>query len=89
MIFETHAHYDDEQFDEDREQPVSYTHLDNEKTALVMYQELVYQIGQNADKFYAEGVKREEMSEQLEKVKERLRTDLTIQNRGCLLYTSG
>ena len=34
-----------------------------------MYQELVYQIGQNADKFYAEGVKREEMSEQLEKVK--------------------
>lgn len=32
-----------------------------------MYQELVYQIGQNADKFYAEGVKREEMSEQLEK----------------------
>ena len=32
---------------------------------------------------YAEGVKREEMSEQLEKVKERLRTDLTIQNRGA------
>lgn len=57
--------------------------IDNEKTALVMYQELVYQIGQNADKFYAEGVKREEMSEQLEKVKERLRTDLTIQNRGA------
>ena len=57
--------------------------IDNEKTALVMYQELVYQIGQNADKFYAEGVKREEMSEQLEKGKERLRTDLTIQNRGA------
>lgn len=56
--------------------------IDNEKTALVMYQELVYQIGQNADKFYAEGIKREEMSKQLEKVKERLRTDLTIQNRG-------
>ena len=57
--------------------------IDNEKTALVMYQELVYQIGQNTDKFYAEGIKREEMSEQLEKVKERLRTDLTIQNRGA------
>ena len=28
MIFETHAHYDDEKFDEDRAEPVSYTHLD-------------------------------------------------------------
>ena len=28
MIFDTHAHYDDRKFDKDREEPVSYTHLD-------------------------------------------------------------
>lgn len=33
--------------------------------------------------FMQKELKREEMSEQLEKVKERLRTDLTIQNRGA------
>lgn len=53
--------------------------LDNEKTALVMYQELVYQIGQNADKFYAEGIQKEELQEQLEKVRQRLQTDIVVQ----------
>ena len=56
--------------------------LDNEKTALVMYQELVYQIGQNADKFYAEGIQKEELQEQLEKVRQRLQTDIVVQREG-------
>lgn len=56
--------------------------LDNEKTALVMYQELVYQIGQNADKFYDEGVEKEQLLGQLEKVSERLQTDMIVQKKG-------
>ena len=47
-----------------------------------MYQELVYQIGQNADKFYDEGVEKEQLLGQLEKVSERLQTDMIVQKKG-------
>lgn len=56
--------------------------LDNEKTAFVMYQELVYQIGQNADKFYAEGIEKEALIEQLAKVKQKIQTDMIAQREG-------
>ena len=39
----------------------------------------MYQIGQNADKFYAEGIQKEELQEQLEKVRQRLQTDIVVQ----------
>lgn len=50
--------------------------MDNVKTALVMYEELVYQIGQNALNFKNAGVTSEELLGQLSKTKSRLNTDI-------------
>ena len=51
--------------------------MDNVKTALVMYKELVYQIGQNALNFKAAGITRDELANQLEQTERRLETDVT------------
>lgn len=51
--------------------------MDNVKTALVMYKELVYQIGQNALNFKAAGITRDELENQLEQTERRLETDVT------------
>ena len=50
--------------------------MDNAKTALVMYQEVVYQISENALNFKAAGITREEMEDQLDKISSRLETDV-------------
>lgn len=52
--------------------------MDNVKTALVMYKELVYQIGQNPLNFKAAGVPKTALINQLEKTKSRLNTDIQI-----------
>lgn len=51
--------------------------MDNVKTALVMYKELVYQIGQNALNFKVAGITRDELENQLEQTERRLETDVT------------
>lgn len=56
--------------------------MDNVKTALVMYKELVYQIGQNALNFRAAGVSQDELISQLDKTKMRLETDITVYGIG-------
>ena len=48
------------------------TAVDNERTALVMYNELVYQIYTNTVNFRQAGVSETELREQLDKVRERL-----------------
>lgn len=48
------------------------TAVDNERTALVMYNELVYQVYTNTVKFQQDGVSESELQSQLEKVKESL-----------------
>lgn len=50
--------------------------MDNNKTALVMYNELVYQIYEKAYDFEAAGVSSETLLKELEQVEERLRTDI-------------
>ncbi len=50
--------------------------MDNAKTALVMYQEVVYQISENVLSFKAAGITREEMEDQLDKISSRLETDV-------------
>ncbi len=54
--------------------------LDNTKTALVMYKELVYQIGQNPLNFKAAGVTKEQLTGELDKTKSRLNTDIVVLN---------
>lgn len=54
--------------------------MDNTKTALVMYKELVYQIGQNTLNFKAAGVAKEELLAELKKTKTRLETDIIVLN---------
>lgn len=54
--------------------------MDNSRTALVMYKELVYQIGENALNFKAAGVSKEDMLKQLEQTKSRLASDIVILN---------
>lgn len=54
--------------------------MDNSRTALVMYKELVYQIGQNTLNFKAAGVTQEQLEDELDKVKSRLSTDIVILN---------
>lgn len=54
--------------------------MDNVKTALVMYKEVVYQIGQNPLNFKAAGVTKEELNAQLDKTESRLQTDIIILN---------
>ncbi|MCI6464639.1 MAG: serine/threonine protein kinase [Faecalicatena sp.] len=54
--------------------------MDNVKTALVMYKEVVYQIGQNPLNFKAAGVTKEELISQLDKTKSRLNTDIVVLN---------
>lgn len=50
--------------------------MDNVKTALVVYKELVYQIGQNALNFKSAGVTESELTERLEYTRDRLETDI-------------
>lgn len=54
--------------------------MDNTKTALVMYKEVVYQIGQNPLNFKAAGVTKDELTAQLDKTASRLETDIIILN---------
>lgn len=54
--------------------------VDNTKTALVMYKEIVYQIGQNTLNFKAAGVTQEQLENELDKVSSRLNTDIIILN---------
>ena len=58
--------------------------MDNAKTALVMYQEVVYQISTNTLNFKTAGVTQAEMESQLDKIESRLQTDfvgyVNIQN---------
>lgn len=54
--------------------------MDNAKTALVMYKEMVYQIGQNALKFKSDGVSEAMMREELNMVASRLTTDIIPEN---------
>lgn len=49
--------------------------VDNERTALIMYQELVSQIVSRASDFKRDGVTQEEMQAQLENIKHHLQTD--------------
>ena len=49
--------------------------MDNVKTALVMYKEVAYQAGQKALNFKAAGVSKEQLTDQLDKIKSRLNTD--------------
>ena len=49
--------------------------MDNAKTALVMYQEVVYQISTNTLNFKTAGVTQAEMESQLDKIESRLQTD--------------
>lgn len=49
--------------------------LDNERTALVVYEELVNQIVSRTAEFQADGVEREEMLRELAKVRQHLETD--------------
>ena len=55
--------------------------MDNERTALVMYQEVVYQISQNTLDFKTEGVTQAEMEDQLDKIESRLETDIVAYGR--------
>lgn len=54
--------------------------MDNVKTALVMYKEVVYQIGQNSLSFKAAGVTKDELIAQLDKTESRLQTDIIVLN---------
>lgn len=54
--------------------------MDNTKTALVMYKEMVYQIGQNPLNFKTAGVSKDELLAELDKVKTRLDTDIIVLN---------
>lgn len=52
--------------------------MDNNKTALVMYKELVYQIGIHPGNFRAAGVEKEELVAQLDSVEKKLDTEIVI-----------
>ena len=54
--------------------------IDNERTALIMYQELVTQIVSRANDFKKDGVTQAEMMAQITNVKEHLRTDFSSLN---------
>lgn len=54
--------------------------MDNAKTALIMYKEMVYQIGQNSLKFKSSGVSKASMTEELDMVASRLTTDIMPEN---------
>lgn len=54
------------------------TEMDQEKTALVMYKELVNQIANKCARFLEAGVTKQEMEEQLDNVETRLETDIRI-----------
>ncbi|WP_418752134.1 serine/threonine-protein kinase [Frisingicoccus sp.] len=54
--------------------------MDNAKTALIMYKEMVYQIGQNSLKFKSSGVSKASMTEELDMVASRLTTDIVPEN---------
>lgn len=54
--------------------------MDNVKTALVMYNEVVYQIAQNPLSFKAAGVTSDELIAQLDKTQSRLETDIIVLN---------
>ncbi|WP_418747216.1 serine/threonine-protein kinase [Frisingicoccus sp.] len=54
--------------------------MDNAKTALIMYKEMVYQIGQNSLKFKSSGVSKASMTEELDMVASRLTTDIIPEN---------
>ena len=51
--------------------------MDNERTALVMYEELVSQICTRTAEFRDSGVEKEEMQQQLSNIREHLQTDFT------------
>lgn len=52
--------------------------MDNEVTALMMYNEVAYQIATNAQKFTDAGVEKEEMEEMLEEILDHLESDIRI-----------
>lgn len=52
--------------------------MDNEVTALMMYNEAAYQIATNAQKFAEAGVEKEEMTAMLEQILEHLETDFSV-----------
>lgn len=52
--------------------------MDNEVTALMMYNEAAYQIATNAQKFAEAGVEREEMAAMLQQISEHLETDFSV-----------
>ncbi len=54
--------------------------LDNSKTALVMYRELVYQIGQNTVNFKSAGVSEKELLAELDQTVSRLESDIVVEN---------
>ena len=54
--------------------------MDNSRTALVMYKELVNRIGENALNFKAAGVTQEQLQNELDKTSSRLNTDIVILN---------
>ena len=57
--------------------------MDNEVTALMMYNEVAYQVATNAQKFVDAGVEPEEMTERLDNILEHMESDVhaTEQNR--------
>ena len=56
--------------------------IDNTKTALVMYGELLSQICDNCDKFKRAGISKKEILEQVHNVEKRLEDDIMIDNKG-------
>lgn len=52
--------------------------MDNEVTALMMYNEAAYQIATNAQKFAEAGVEKEEMTAMLDQILEHLDTDFSV-----------
>ncbi len=50
--------------------------MDNNKTAIVMYNEMVSQIGTNCNKFKAAGVEKDQLLNELERIETRMETDI-------------
>ena len=63
--------------------------IDNEKTALIMYQELVTQIVSRANDFKRDGVTQAEMMAQITNVKEHLKTDFSNLNEANRALIAG
>lgn len=58
--------------------------VDNEVTALMMYNEIAYQVAANTEQFINAGVTREEITEKLEDIRQHVTDDIKVteQNRG-------